>query len=169
MSKPTPPPPGLYAPALTFFNGDETIDWDSTTKHLQRLLRSGVRGLVILGTNGEAAHLLRDERIEAVRHARSVIQQEGSDAVVVAGCSAHSVRETLSLIDDAVGAGAEYALTLVPSYWPGAMTKPVIESFFAQVRVPLFLPFYFFFPFPSEDGPPVCSSYGLSHSQHSGR
>lgn len=136
MSKPSPPPPGVYAPALTFFNTDESIDWPATTKHLQRLLASGVRGLVILGTNGEAAHLLRDEKIEAIRHAKSVIAESGSDAVVVAGCSAHSVKETLSLIDDAVGAGAEYALTLVPSYWPGAMTKPVIESFFAQVRTP---------------------------------
>ena len=142
MSNPTTPPPGVYAPALTFFNDDETIDWPNTTKHLQRLLASGVRGLVILGTNGEAAHLLRDEKIEAVRHARSVIKQEGSDAVIVAGCSAHSVKETLILIDDAVGAGAEYALTLVPSYWPGAMTKPVIESFFSQVRT-LLLIFHF--------------------------
>lgn len=140
MSKPAPPPPGLYAPAFTFFNEDETIDFPNTTKHIQRLLSSGVRGLVILGTNGEAAHLLRDEKIAVIKHAKSVISQEGSDAVIIAGCSATSVKETLLLIDDAVGAGAEYALTLVPSYWPGAMTKPVIESFYAQVSTTFYHP-----------------------------
>ena len=133
MSKPSPPPRGLYAPALTFFNPDETVDYPSTTAHLKRMLYSGVRGLVILGTNGEAAHLMRDEKIAAVRHAKSVIEEEKSDAVIIAGCSATSVRETLCLIQDAEGAGAEYALVLVPSYWPGAMTKPVIESFFTKV------------------------------------
>lgn len=133
MSKPSPPPKGLYAPALTFFNPDETVDYPSTTAHIKRMLSSGVRGLVILGTNGEAAHLMRDEKIAAVRHAKSVIDEEKSDAVIIAGCSATSVRETLRLIQDAEGAGAQYALVLVPSYWPGAMTKPVIESFFAKV------------------------------------
>lgn len=139
MSKPSPPPRGLYAPALTFFNPDETVDYPSTAAHIKRLITSGVRGLVILGTNGEAAHLMRDEKIAVMRHAKSVVDDEKSNAVIIAGCSATSVRETMCLIQDAEGAGAEYALVLVPSYWPGAMTKPVIESFFTQVIFSVFL------------------------------
>ncbi|KAJ6445473.1 dihydrodipicolinate synthase [Purpureocillium lavendulum] len=56
-----------------------------------------------------------------------------SNAVIISGCSANSVRETRRLVKDAHDSGADYALVLPPSYWVAAMTKPVIKSFYAEV------------------------------------
>lgn len=132
-----PPPFGVYTPVVTFFNQDESIDIKSTSQHVHRLLLSGVRGLVIHGSNGEATHLLPDERVAVIRHVKDLIRDHQSDAVVIAGCSANSTRETLLRIQDAREAGADYALVLPPSYWAAAMTKPVIKSFYIEVTLRL--------------------------------
>lgn len=132
---PSPPPFGIYPPVVTFFNEDETIDYDSFSKHLERLLQSGVTGLVIHGSNGEAAHLLHEERAEVIRVARKVADQQKKSSIIIAGCSAPSVRETLLLIEEAKQAGANYALVLPPSFWPAVMTKPVLKSFYTAVWI----------------------------------
>ncbi|OAQ91402.1 dihydrodipicolinate synthase [Purpureocillium lilacinum] len=129
----TPPPFGVYAPVVCFFTEDEEIDFPSVTHHVQRLLSSGVRGLVLHGSNGEATHLSQEERLEVIRHVRTLIKESGSSAVIISGCSANSVRETRKLIEDAQKAGADYALVLPPSYWVAAMTKPVLKDFYLEV------------------------------------
>lgn len=135
-TKTHPPPYGIYTPVVIFFHEDETIDYENTSKHVQRLLLAGIRGLVIHGSNGEATHLLPDERVDLIRYIKTLVQEAGSDAVTIAGCSANSVRETLIHIRGACEAGADYALILPPHYWAGAMTKNVIKAFYLEVRYP---------------------------------
>ncbi|KAH8896129.1 aldolase [Thozetella sp. PMI_491] len=135
-----PPPFGVYTPVVAFFNEDESIDLDSISQHIQRLLQSGVTGLVIHGSNGEATHLISDERIQLIAHTRSLIKDSGKNAIIIAGCSANSVREVIQNIKLAANAGADYALILPPSYWAAAMSKPVIKSFYLEVASKSALP-----------------------------
>ncbi|KZF23873.1 aldolase [Xylona heveae TC161] len=135
-----PPRYGVYTPMVTFFHENEDIDYDSITQHVQRLLGSGVAGLVVHGSNGEATHLLREERAQIIRHVRTVASKDYPEAVIIAGCSANSVRETLLNISEAEKAGANYALVLPPSYWSAAMSKPVIRGFYAEVASKSALP-----------------------------
>ncbi|KAK0758339.1 hypothetical protein N5P37_008737 [Trichoderma harzianum] len=128
------PPRGIYVPAVAFFNPDETIDFDAIRAHLTRLAKGGVDGLVIQGSNGEAMHMLHDERQQVLRLAREVLNEHGKPgSVIVAGCGVQSTRETIQLCREAKEAGADYALVLSPSYWVGAMQKPVIFNFFNDV------------------------------------
>ncbi|UNI19257.1 4-hydroxy-2-oxoglutarate aldolase [Purpureocillium takamizusanense] len=137
----SPPPFGVYAPVVCFFTDDEDIDFPSITHHVQRLLASGVRGLVVHGSNGEATHLSQEERLEVIRHVRTLVKaSSSSDAVIISGCSANSVRETRKLVQDAQTSGADFALVLPPSYWIAAMTKPVIKDFYLQVAASSSLP-----------------------------
>lgn len=128
-----PPRYGVYTPVVTFFNENETIDYVSIAQHVKRLLTSGVTGLVIHGSNGEATHLSHEERSEVILQARTIAKQVQAEPVIIAGCSANSVRETLQFIGEAHKAGADYALVLPPSYWSAAMSKPVIKSFYVEV------------------------------------
>ncbi|PTB68097.1 aldolase [Trichoderma citrinoviride] len=66
------PPRGIYVPAVAFFHPDETIDFDAIRAHLTRLAEGGVDGLVIQGSNGEAMHMLHDERQQVLRLAREL-------------------------------------------------------------------------------------------------
>ncbi|RFU30497.1 hypothetical protein B7463_g5804, partial [Scytalidium lignicola] len=137
---PTPPPFGVYPPVVTFFKEDETVDYLACSNHLERLLKSGVTGLVIHGSNGEAAHLLHDERAELIRTARKIAEKQEKATIIIAGCSAPSVQETLLFINEAKQVGADYALVLPPSFWPAVTTKPVIKSFYVDVAAKSPLP-----------------------------
>ncbi|WQF81917.1 Putative aldolase-type TIM barrel [Colletotrichum destructivum] len=153
---PRAPPRGIYAPVVAFFHEDETLDLAALKTHVERLAKSGVAGLVIQGSNGEAPHLLHSERQQVIATAAEVLKQHGkSDAVIIAGCGAQSTRETVQLCTEAKESGADYALVLSPSYWStyygplsfvfpqqnentnrftaGAMQKPVIQQFFDDV------------------------------------
>ncbi|KAF3802428.1 putative 4-hydroxy-2-oxoglutarate aldolase [Colletotrichum gloeosporioides] len=128
------PPRGIYAPVVAFFHEDETLDVEALKTHIERLSKSGVAGLVIQGSNGEAPHLLHSERQQVIATAAAVLKQHGRpDAVIIAGCGAQSTRETIQLCSEAKESGADYALVLSPSYWTGAMQKPVIQKFFDDV------------------------------------
>ncbi|KAM0187772.1 hypothetical protein ACHAPI_011000 [Fusarium lateritium] len=137
---PRPPPFGVYAPAVTFFYDDESINYDAITQHVSRLLQAGVKGLVIHGSNGEATHLLSDERAQVIRHIRALVSKSDSDAVIIAGCSANSVLKTTHHIQAAYSAGADFALVLPPSYWSAAMNKQVIKAFYLGVAAKSPLP-----------------------------
>lgn len=129
------PPFGVYAPVITFFYDDESINYDAITQHVSRLLEAGVKGLVIHGSNGEATHLLSNERSQVIRHIRALVSKFNSDAVIIAGCSANSVLKTAHRIQAAFDMGADFALVLPPSYWSAAMNKQVIKAFYLGVRL----------------------------------
>lgn len=129
------PPRGVYTPVTSFFHEDESIDWPSLQKHILRLVRAGISGLVISGSNGESVHLTRSERKDVLSFARSTLDSNGFNHVLLmAGCGVQSARETIAYCEDAASAGAKWALVLPPSYWVGAMTKAVIKDFFLTVR-----------------------------------
>ncbi|KAK2735407.1 hypothetical protein CKAH01_01788 [Colletotrichum kahawae] len=130
------PPRGIYAPVVAFFHEDETLDVEALKTHIERLSKSGVAGLVIQGSNGEAPHLLHSERQQVIATAAAVLKQHGRpDAVIIAGCGAQSTRETIQLCSEAKESGADYALVLSPSYWSKSWIhrKPVIQKFFDDV------------------------------------
>ncbi|RYC53729.1 hypothetical protein CHU98_g12480, partial [Xylaria longipes] len=71
MSSPKVPPSGIWAPAITFFDPqtDTLIPADQGT-YYSYLSKSGLAGLVILGTNAETFLLTREERKQLVQVAR---------------------------------------------------------------------------------------------------
>lgn len=131
---PSAPPRGVYAPVTVFFHEDSSLDTAALRTHIIRLGKSGLKGLVISGSNGEAVHLSRQERIDVIRLARATLDGEGLESTtIIAGCGTHSTKETVQLCKDAAGAGAAIALVLPPNYWAGAMNKFVLLKFFSDV------------------------------------
>ena len=72
------PPFGIYTPVIVFFDKDENIDFENISHHVRRLLKSGVKGLVIHGSNGEATHLFPDEHSQIIDQRRT---SQGEDVV----------------------------------------------------------------------------------------
>ncbi|KAF5392265.1 hypothetical protein D9757_001571 [Collybiopsis confluens] len=145
----TPPPPGLYVPAVLFFHAEsEDIDWDSYAKHIRRLAEGGVTGILIQGSNGEAQHLSHEERAKTIAFARETLDSAGfQNVVVIAGTGAQSARETKQLCKDAKEAGAGWVLVLTPSTWAPAMGVDKILAFHRDVASASPLP-YMIYNFP---------------------
>jgi 4-hydroxy-2-oxoglutarate aldolase len=57
-------PAGIYSPTITFFKPTpaQELDLDVFTKHIEFLATSGLHGVVVLGSTGEAVTLSREER-----------------------------------------------------------------------------------------------------------
>lgn len=127
--------PGIYAPTLTFFHADtEELDLPTIERHTVRLARAGLKGLVTMGSNGEAVHLTGAEKTLVTQTHRKALDSAGFDQIpILAGCSAGSVRETIILTKEAAAAGAEYTLILPPSYFRAAMDTAAIKAYFISV------------------------------------
>lgn len=126
---------GIYAPTMTFFDpSTEELDIAIIKKHAVRLAEAGLVGLVTMGSNGEAVHLSSSERIAVTTATREALDAAGfTDVPVMVGCSAGSVRETLTLIKEAEAAGGEYVLILPASYYRGLMDEESVYSYFTEV------------------------------------
>ena len=132
-----PLPCGIYAPTMTFFDAEtEDLDIPTIKKHAQRLIRDGLVGLVTMGSNGEAAHCTREEKLAVTRATREALDEAGFvDTPIILGATEGSVRGTLELIRLAADktVGADYVLLLPPSYFRAQMDEAAVYQYFVDV------------------------------------
>lgn len=138
-----PPPHGIYVPVPTFFVSKKAANYDpvaapvdvaTQVAHSLYLARAGIRGLVILGSTGEAIHLTNKERFEVLSGVRQAFENEGfKDYPIIAGTATQNIEETVEQLKGAKEAGAQYGLTLVPGYFAGASTQEGIIRWFTAV------------------------------------
>ncbi|KAK2595377.1 hypothetical protein QQS21_006913 [Conoideocrella luteorostrata] len=131
------PPAGVWCPAVTCFTEDDTLNIEAQSKYFAHLAKSGLTGLVVMGTNSEAMLLTREERSQLVSTARQAI---GPNFPLMAGVGAHSTKQTLQFAEDAAKAGANYLLVLPPAYFGKATTMTTVKRFFATVADAVSLP-----------------------------
>jgi 2-keto-3-deoxy-L-rhamnonate aldolase len=136
-------PPGIYPPVISLYKSTirQEIDLDASYKFFTHLIRGGVHGLVLAGTNAEAVLLSAEERKELVKVAKKAASDLGRPELpVVAGISGQSTNESIRLAEDALSAGADFGLLLPPNYWAKAVTKDVILGFYHDVADATALP-----------------------------
>ena len=125
------PEAGVYCPAITFFDPEtDTLLPEIQKQYYQYLASSGLKGLVILGTNAETLLLTRTERATLLKLAREAV---GPSYPIIAGVSAHSTAQVKEHISDAVEAGANYVLVLPCAYFGKQTTPSVINRFFSDI------------------------------------
>lgn len=135
--KPPVPAPGVWAPALTFFDHTtDTLDLASQAKYFSYLSHH-LTGLVILGTNAETFLLTRPERAALLRCAREAV---GPAYPLMAGVGGHSTAQVKEFITDAHAAGADYALVLPCAYFGKATSPKVIRNFYDDLAATSPLP-----------------------------
>lgn len=136
----TSPPTGVFVPVPTFFLPSSSssslqpgIDIPTQVAHSVHLAKSGIRGLVLLGSTGEAIHLSRQERFDLVAGVRKGLTDAGfPDYPIMAGVLVNSVDEVLEWLEDFEKAGAQWGLVLAPGYF-GAAGQAGIEEWYRVV------------------------------------
>lgn len=104
---------GIFVPNVTPFTGQGHIDYEKLGALVDFWLGSGVSGIVVNASTGEAPLLSREERVELIGYVK---ERMGGKGRLIAGTGAIGTRETIELTRDAKEAGAEAALVLPPFF-----------------------------------------------------
>src|SRR5580765_8413441 len=122
---------GIIVPAATPFDdaGDLRLDWFE--HNLLRWGTTSVRGVMVLGTNGEFRSVNDDE-------ARSLVATAASargDKTLIVGVGRESTRLTVDFIDSLAehAHAIDYVSVLPPHYFKGSMTGDVLYDYYTHV------------------------------------
>jgi 4-hydroxy-2-oxoglutarate aldolase len=122
---------GLYPPIPTPFDDDEQVAFDKLVGNLNKWLAQPLDGVVMPGSNSEAAHLTREERIEIWRVCAEVLQ--GSGKRLICGTGVETTAETIELTGIAAELGAAAALILPPYFYKPALTHEVLVTHYRTI------------------------------------
>lgn len=131
---------GIITPIVTPFyrNLDQSINYEACMKLINHLIDHGVKGIFILGSNGEF-HVLDEE--EKVEFAKRVIEMVDYRVPVYVGTGACSTKATIRLSKKMEEIGAD-ALSVITPYF----LKPTNENLIAHyteiaksVKLPIML------------------------------
>jgi len=127
---------GIFAPVTTPFYPDERVYFKKLEFNVGRLSLTGLAGLVVLGSTGEAVALDDSETREVLRVAA---QSAAEDKVLLAGIARESVKATVELAEAAAGFGYDAVLVRNPSYYRPQLTPSALLHYFRSVadRSPL--------------------------------
>jgi len=139
----TPPPKGIYVPVPTFFVSKTASDYNSSATpldlptqaaHAIHLAKCGIRGLVVLGSTGEAIMVTNSERTTVLKHVRQELEKAGfKDYPIIAGTATQSIAETVQLLEEAKEAGSRWGLVLAPGYFAPAVSQEGLVGWYRAV------------------------------------
>ncbi|MBA3887463.1 MAG: dihydrodipicolinate synthase family protein [Acidobacteria bacterium] len=98
---------------------DGEVDARAIASNIARWMRTGLGGIVALGTNGEAALLDEDESDRVIAAARDAVPR---GRILIAGTGRESTRATIVASKRAAALGADFVLVRTPSFFKTRMT-----------------------------------------------
>ena len=120
---------GIFPPVATPFVDDE-VDAVAMRSNVERWMRTGLRGVLLLGTNGEAPFVRDEEAVLIVAAARHAVPR---DKVLLCGTGRQSTRDTIALTRAVAGAGADAVLVLTPSVYRNQLTPGALVAHYRAI------------------------------------
>jgi 4-hydroxy-2-oxoglutarate aldolase len=120
---------GIMPPIATPFINDE-VAYKKLAQNFSKWNKNGLSGFVVMGSNGESVFLTRNEKLKLVEEVKKNISD---DKLLIAGTGSDSIRETISLSNDAADRGADYVLILTPSFYKSEMKPAAYIKYFSAV------------------------------------
>lgn len=120
---------GIFPPIATPFRDDE-IDLAAMQSNVTAWMRTGLAGVLVLGSNGEAPMLDADESVRLAEAARECVP---SDRTLIVGAGEESTHATIAAVKRAAAAGADVVLVRTPCYFKNQMTTDVFVRHFTAV------------------------------------
>ena len=122
---------GLYPPIVTAFNHDESIAYDKLEQNLQKWTAQPLDGVVMPGSNSEAAYMTAEERVEVMKLCAAVLKPAGKR--LIAGTGMETTAETIWMTQKAADLGAEAVLMIPPYFFKDGMKHDVLLAHYRAV------------------------------------
>ncbi|HEY3383187.1 MAG TPA: dihydrodipicolinate synthase family protein [Vicinamibacterales bacterium] len=120
---------GIFPPIATPFK-DDAIDLDGMKSNVTKWMTTGLAGVLVLGSNGEAPLLDADESFRVASAARECVP---SGKTLIVGAGEESTRSTIAAVKRAAQAGADVVLVRTPCYFKKQMTTDLFVRHFTAV------------------------------------
>lgn len=112
----------LYTVLITPFDPQGNLDKEGLRKNIRFQLKHSIKGIVVLGTTGEAPTLTSQEKRNVIEIA---IEEVKGKAQLLVGTGSYSTQQTLTATREAKEMGADGALIVTPYY-----NKPTQEGLY---------------------------------------
>jgi 4-hydroxy-2-oxoglutarate aldolase len=120
---------GIFPPITTPFV-DGNLAYDQLAFNIEKWSKTGLKGLVVMGSNGEYVYLSAAEKRKLVEKA---VAATPDHMLVIAGTGCESTQETIALTRDCAELGAHAALVVTPHYYGGRMNEAALLAYFTAV------------------------------------
>jgi len=120
---------GIFPPITTPFV-DGQVSYDKLALNVEKWSRTGIKGLVVLGSNGEYVYLTEEEKRKVVE---TVVQSSPDNMTIIVGSGCESSEETLRLTMDCADLGAHAALVVTPHYYGGEMSHDALLNHYSTL------------------------------------
>jgi 4-hydroxy-2-oxoglutarate aldolase len=120
---------GIFPPITTPFV-DGKLALDKLAGNVARWNRTGLKGYVAFGSNGEYTYLSEQEKLDVVR---TVAQSAAPGMKIIAGTGCESTWQTIELTNACAKLGAHAALVVTPFYYGGRMNEAALMKHFTAV------------------------------------
>ncbi len=121
---------GLFHPLVTPFTPEGDVDPGALARNAQRLLKTPLTGLVVLGSNGESPQLEDDESDRLIAAVRAVVP---ADRPLLAGAARESTRATIAACRRAAALGVSAVMVRTPSFYKNMMTTDAFVRHYTAV------------------------------------
>lgn len=120
---------GIFPPITTpFVNGELSIE--KLQHNISSWNKTKLSGYVVMGSNGEAVLLTKEEKLKLIEHTKLF---SSSEKIIIAGTGSDSIKETIALTNSAADLGADFALVLTPSFYKSEMKHNNYIKYFSEV------------------------------------
>jgi 4-hydroxy-2-oxoglutarate aldolase len=120
---------GIFPPITTPFISGK-VAHDKLASNVEKWSPTGLKGFVVLGSNGEYVSLSEEEKRTVVD---TVVQSAADEMLIIAGTGCESTAETLRLTEDCAKLGAHAALVVTPHYYAGRMNEAALMKYFSDL------------------------------------
>jgi 4-hydroxy-2-oxoglutarate aldolase len=120
---------GIFPPITTPFVDGE-VAYDRLADNIAKWNRTGLKGYVAFGSNGESVYLSEEEKLNVVK---TVAQCAAPGMAVIAGTGCESTWQTIELTNACAKAGAHAALVVTPCYYGGRMNEAALSQHYTAV------------------------------------
>ena len=121
---------GIFTPIVTPFGRDGGFDEAAMRRNVRHWMGTSLTGLVVLGSNGEAAQL---EDAEADRAIAAVREEVPAGRPLLAGTGRESTAGTIAATARAAALGVDAVLVRTPAFFKPQMTTDVFVRHYTAV------------------------------------
>jgi 4-hydroxy-2-oxoglutarate aldolase len=120
---------GVFPPITTPFI-DGKVAHDKLGSNIEKWSKTGLKGIVVLGSNGEYVYLSEKEKRKVLQTA---VRASPEGMLIISGTGCESTEETIKLTNDCAKLGAHAALVITPHYYGGKMSDSALIKHFTVV------------------------------------